>query len=349
MKKYTVAVAGLGERGKIHLRGLTENPDRFEIVGIFDPNPKAVADAGALYGDLPVFSGAKAMLDETKPDVFCFVTHPEIRLEYVRIGIESGIQALSFEKPMALSLRDAKTIRDLCKESGVKALVCHQQKYLASLQKFKSILDRGVIGQPYLIHVTMAAWMPYLATHFVDYALWANHGIGAESVVGHVHGAEKLHDGHPYADYLMAQAVMKNNVRLIIESGYYSPEHVNRLDPDGFWADNRITVYGDTGYVWAQTNGEWGCFTPESPQMQKGSTEVFHVQEVKVQTPYYAELADWLDDSKKVHSCNIDAAYAGYEILEAAGLSALDHRRVDLPITDFSYEDVLERLRKELK
>ena len=68
----------------------------------------------------------------------------------------------------------------------------------------------------------------------------------------------------------------------------------------------------------------------------------------EIQTPYYKEFADWLDDDAKVHSCNIETAYHGYEILEAICLSALNHTRVDLPITDFSYEPVLERMKKEL-
>jgi len=347
MKKYTVAIAGLGSRGKTHVKGFYENPERFEIVGIFDPSPKAVAETKERFGELREFSTVQEMLKTTKPDIFCFVTHPEIRKEYVKLGIANGAKALAFEKPMALSLREAYDIRNLCNENNVKAIVCHQQKYLASLEKFKSILDKGVIGQPYMIHITMAAWMPYLATHYVDYALWANDGIGADSVVGHIHGRKTLEDNHPYAEYLMAQAKMKNGVRLFIESGYYSPQHTSRMNVE-FWVDNRMTVYGDTGYVWAQTNGEWGCFTPENPFMCKGSTEGWVEQEQKIQTPYLAQLADWLDDDTKIHPCNIDISYEGYEILEAAGLSALEHRRVDLPISDFTYVDVLERMEKEL-
>ena len=27
--------------------------------------------------------------------------------------------------------------------------------------------------------------------------------------------------------------------------------------------------------------------------------------------PYIQEMADWLDDDKKLHACNFDSAYAG--------------------------------------
>jgi len=55
-----------------------------------------------------------------------------------------------------------------------------------------------------------------------------------------------------------------------------------------------------------------------------------------------------LDDDSKRHSCDIETAFHGYEILEAIFLSALNNTRIDLPLTDFSYEQVLERMEREL-
>ena len=34
--KHTVAIMGLGVRGKTHLKGILENPDRYEVVGLCD-------------------------------------------------------------------------------------------------------------------------------------------------------------------------------------------------------------------------------------------------------------------------------------------------------------------------
>jgi hypothetical protein len=66
-------------------------------------------------------------------------------------------------------------------------------------------------------------------------------------------------------------------------------------------------------------------------------------------------LADWLDDEAdcssptKVHPCNVNSAYHGYEILEGMCLSALDNVRVDLPLRNpEASADVLERMRSEL-
>ena len=67
-----------------------------------------------------------------------------------------------------------------------------------------------------------------------------------------------------------------------------------------------------------------------------------------IQTPYYPQFAQWLEDDSKLHPCNIDTAYHGYEILEGMCISALNNVRIDLPIRDLSYPPVLERMKKEL-
>ena len=48
--------------------------------------------------------------------------------------------------------------------------------------------------------------------------------------------------------------------------------------------------------------------------------------------PYIQEIADWLDDDRKVHPCNFESAYAGFEIMMALCRSAVDGGQVPLPL-----------------
>jgi predicted dehydrogenase len=130
--KHTVVHAGLGGRGKIHLNGILQNAERFELRGVFDPSPEAVKSALTqfnLSADL-VYPSAEAMLEENKPEVLVFITQPEIRHQYVEMGIRYGVKCISFEKPMSVSLEDARVISKLCADNHVKAVVSHQQKYM---------------------------------------------------------------------------------------------------------------------------------------------------------------------------------------------------------------------------
>ena len=48
--------------------------------------------------------------------------------------------------------------------------------------------------------------------------------------------------------------------------------------------------------------------------------------------PYVQEMADWLDDDSKLHSCNFASAYAGFEIMMGLVRSAALGGQVALPL-----------------
>jgi len=347
MRKVRVAQVGAGHRGVTHIEGFRRLADRFELVGLCDLDAAKLKSVAAKYGVAQTWADADAMLAATKPDVFCFVTQPGVRLPMVELGIRHGVRAIAFEKPMATSLKEARAIRDLCASSGVKAVVSHQQKYLTSMQKLKGILDAGEIGQVSVIRATCQPWLAQLGTHYMDYTLWINGGSRARWVVGHVHGRKCLTDSHPSPDYILGEILFENGVRAYLECGYLSPSH---MDKDHFWVDDRLTVYGTHGYAWADTDGRWSAFTRSSRgEVLAEAGEPWGIQEKNCLQPLYLrDLADWLDDDAKVHPCNVDISYHGYEILEGLCLSALDHTRVDLPLRAVGGGDLNERLRREL-
>ncbi len=356
MKKYRVAQVGLGPRGVRHVEGFLGNPDRFELVALCDLDKEKQAKYSKEFGISTTYTDAEKMLAETKPDVFCFVTQPETRLSLVELGVKHKVKALAFEKPMALNLKEAWAITDLCREHKVKAVVCQQHKYVDSFRALKKILDAGDIGRVTGIHASMRAWLFELGVHYMDYILWANSGVrgnlpvAGRWVVAHAHGRKHLAPGAdtPSPDYVLAQILFENGVRAFFESGYLSPVH---MAEDSFFVDDRLTVYGTHGYVWADPDGHWGAFTKSSGAETLGGTgESWGVQEGQMIQPLYLkDLADWLDDESKLHPCNLEQTYHGFEILVAMCLSGLDNTRVDLPLPDPAQsEAIIARMRKEL-
>ena len=57
--------------------------------------------------------------------------------------------------------------------------------------------------------------------------------------------------------------------------------------------------------------------------------------------PYIQEMADWLDDSKKVHQCNFDHACLGAEIMLAMQRSAAEGGQIALPLASGADEQAL--------
>jgi len=62
--------------------------------------------------------------------------------------------------------------------------------------------------------------------------------------------------------------------------------------------------------------------------------------------PYIQQMADWLDDPKRVHPCNFNSAYEGFEIMAAICRSAASGGQIALPLT--SHADELQMLKDSL-
>ena len=357
MKRYRAAQIGLGPRGLVHLHGLRQNGERFEIAGVCDRHPEKLAAAAERFG-IPsdrLYTDAAAMMEAVRPEVLSFTTAPHVRRELVELAVGQGVAGLMLEKPMATSLADARYITGLCVDNGIKAVVCHQHKYIGSLRKLREITGTGELGSIYRIEASCQPQLSQLGTHYLDYILWLSGGARAVSVVGHIHGRDFLRDSHPSPDFVLGEVVLSDGVRAGIQCGYFAKPHAsheddleNRIYGDGYWTDDRLTVYGDTGYAWAECNGRWGVFSAATGgKVSQGDCGSFGSEELPAQELYTQAFADWLDGGA-LHPCNIEQACHGYEIAEAICLSALDKTRIDLPLAHVPERDLLARLAAEL-
>src|SRR5437660_9270472 len=84
----SVLIVGMGKRGMHHGAAFNANP-RFKVAGICDIDLKRLDEAAAKLGHPKKSTDAAALAKELKPDVFCFCTLPNLRLEFIKIGVES--------------------------------------------------------------------------------------------------------------------------------------------------------------------------------------------------------------------------------------------------------------------
>lgn len=360
MKRHTIVQVGLGNRGETALKCFLKLSDRLEVVGICELNIERLKKVAEKYGieKEKCFSDVKQMLEVCKPDLFSFCTLPNIRLELIELAARFEVKGILLEKPIATSLKEAKQILDLCQKNGIKAAVCHQHKYFQGFQHLKEIIDSGSIGKVSHIRVSCQPWFSQLGTHYIDYAIWANGGNTPVAVVGHIHGCELLEDTHPSPDYMLGELVFSNGVHATVQFGYMSErskEHKENYEtkefPISFWEDDRLTVYGETGYVWAECNGCWGAFTKNTGgKIECGKGNAYHneLENPQAQILYTEEFLDWIEGKRESCASDILLAYAGFETGIAIIYSALGHTRVDLPLNGEVKKDELAWMRQLL-
>lgn len=341
MRKYKVTVLGAGHRGRAHVLGFLANSDRFELTAVCDKDTERMkAMMAGINCSRPIYASAQEMLAKEKPDVFCFVTQPAVRLELVKAGIEAGVKAIAYEKPMATSLAEAKEICDACDRAGVKQVVCHQHKYGGHWQAVKKIVQDGRIGQVRSVHATSKGWFFHYITHLADYAMWLLDYPEPKWVVGHIHGRGKLGDSHPSPDYILGQAGFAGDVRAFFECGTLAP---GRGVPEQFWLNAGATVLGTKGWAEVIVGKGYRAVTAD-----KGYVEDYSVSfdETGNTAPYITDLAPWLDDDSKKHICRGELAYRGFHLSMGILLSSLDQKTVPFPV-DIN-APILERMVAEL-
>ena len=336
-RKYKVVVVGMGKRGMHHAATFKANA-RFEVAGICDIDQARLDAAAAKLGVTVKGTDASEVAASVRPDVFCFCTMPTVRESMIRIGIDSGARLIAMEKPVAITSAQGFELRDLLASSGVKTVVSHRHRYGVHYQKVGEIIASGALGRIHTVYGTATGWAMHMLSHLVDYMRWYNGGAEAEWVMAQAAGRGKLADAHPSPDYIGGFIQFSNGVRGIVECGAGAPDVP---EVDYWWRKCRIGAQGTGGYAEVLTGGGWRAVTKQGASSGDGCMNY----ELDM-PPYIQQMADWLDDDRRVHPCNFDSAYKGFEITMALCRSAAGGGQVALPLTFAANE--LELLKASL-
>ncbi|MBI4324548.1 MAG: hypothetical protein HY674_04720, partial [Chloroflexi bacterium] len=117
-----------------------------------------------------------------------------------------------------------------------------------------------------------------------------------------------------------------NGVRGVYECGAGAPD---QPEVAKWWGKNRLGAQGSEGFAEVLTNGGWRAVT-KSGGHQTGEGAMNYDLDMP---PYIQEMADWLDDDRKVHQCNFEHACQGAEIMLALQRSAAEGGQIALPLT----------------
>ena len=149
MKRITVALAGLGSRGKDTYAPVAKLlPEKMEITAIADIDETKVEEVAREYG-VPrerCFSSAEEMLKEEKlADVMFIATQDRQHVGHGLPALEKGYDLL-LEKPVSPDLDECRELLKSASEKGRKVVVCHVLRYTPFYTKVKELIDDRVIG-----------------------------------------------------------------------------------------------------------------------------------------------------------------------------------------------------------
>jgi predicted dehydrogenase len=336
-RTYKVIVVGMGKRGMHHAAAFAANK-RFKLAGICDIDQSRLGAASSKLGNPQTGTDAGSLAKSVKPDVFCFCTLPNLRADMIKIGVDAGARLIAFEKPVAMSSAEGIKIRQILDGSGTKAVVSHQHRYGDHYKRVKETIASGALGRVHTVYGTATGWMMHMLSHLIDYMRWYNNEAEAEWVMGQAAGRCKMSDVHISPDYIAGFVHFSNGVRGIVECGAGAPDVP---EVDYWWRKCRIGAQGTEGYAEVLTGGGWRLVTKSGMLSGEGCMNYDHDM-----PPYIQEIADWLDDEHKVHQCNFESAYKGFEIMMGLCRSVVHGGQIALPLT--SGADELALLKEKL-
>lgn len=142
--KPRVAVIGIGNMGKNHVRTYAEIPE-VEFVGIADLNDALGKKMSATY-QVPFFNDFETMIDEARPDAVSVCVPTSFHYKVVRHCLERGIHVL-VEKPITMDVPQAEELIGLAKRKGVLLSVGHIERHNPAVVKVKEMIDKGELGK----------------------------------------------------------------------------------------------------------------------------------------------------------------------------------------------------------
>ncbi len=127
---------------------------------------KEVAD---LHGLQKIYADWHDLVDDPDVEIIDIAVPPHVQLEIVEyICSKKHIKGILCQKPIAMSVEDARKIVKLGKEAGIPIAVNSNMRYDQSMRALKHILDKGLIGKPVIASIDMRAipdWQAFLKAY----------------------------------------------------------------------------------------------------------------------------------------------------------------------------------------
>ena len=90
------------------------------------------------------------MLIKENLDIACVLTPPGVRRQITEKIAEHGVNVL-VEKPMALTLEDAKSMILKCQKENVKLCYGETFRFMPTCIKAKNMINNGLLGDLFLL------------------------------------------------------------------------------------------------------------------------------------------------------------------------------------------------------
>jgi len=139
----------------------------FNPVAIASRKPETARAVAARHAIPTVHPAIDALLTDPQVEILDVAVPPDAQPDLIRKAVQIGkgrLRGILAQKPLALSVRDAKDLVARCAEAGITLGVNHNMRFDQSVRAAKDVIGRGWLGEVVLATIDMRAiphWMPW--------------------------------------------------------------------------------------------------------------------------------------------------------------------------------------------
>lgn len=289
---------------------------RIRLVGMVDPDPRARAEADALWGDRTDVKATGSLDDIGHVDVVALCTPTRSRLVDVRSALALAPRVLVVEKPLAWTADEGRRIVREVEAAGCRLLVNFNRRFDPGSRAFRESLP----GTPRKVVLRYGKGLMNYGSHLVDLLIDWGGSIRAVQALGVPEG-----DGDPALSFRCAMARGFDAVAL----GFYG------LAYDQFEAE---FYFNAARFDYLSGGSERRVWRPVADRIYKGYAHLAeveaapHAEIVGGFRELYAALCDHLSYGAPLAGCGPADAIHGLDAIGAALRSAkLGGAEVALP------------------
>ena len=145
MAQYRVAVLGCGAIFNRHLAALRANPDTYQFVGYFDPDPRVQEKWAVELAQQKCYSNEDDVYNDESVNFVAILTPSNLHYMQATKAIKSGKNVL-LEKPASFKPQQLDELQQLAQQHGVTVSCVLQVRLNQSIAIAKEILQQHLLG-----------------------------------------------------------------------------------------------------------------------------------------------------------------------------------------------------------
>lgn len=154
MQKIRIGMIGYNFMGRAHSHAYRDAPFYFDLnvepvlQTIVGRNEDRVSAAADKLGWLSYETDWRRVVERADIDLIDIGTPNHMHSEIAIAALKAGKHCLC-EKPLALTLKQAKEMRDTAQKSGKIHMICHNYRFAPAVQMAKRLIESGQLGEIY--------------------------------------------------------------------------------------------------------------------------------------------------------------------------------------------------------